>query len=135
MKTRLLTKLLYLFVITLSLSFLVGCSNISEERIRKDYLEMMHEKGEVQMGLEDVIIIYNYGTYNGSVVVRIERNAFPVITEIEVVGVKFTFFNSNTALVWNNGEFYELEEAYDKKLLTISNLEAIAAKVNKSNIK
>jgi hypothetical protein len=108
-----------------------GCESSQEKQIREDYLAYMLSQGETEMTLDDVKILNNYGTYNGAVVVRIERGAFEVVTTIQVGGVDFTFSNSNTALVWKDGQFFELANAYDSELLTKSNLEALAKKINK----
>lgn len=113
---------------------MVGCggkSNELETRIKTDFLAYMHSQGETDMTLADVQILQNYGTFNGAVVVRMNRGAYEMITNIQVGGVDFTFDNSNTALVWKDGNFYELADAYDAGLLTKANLTAIALLVNK----
>jgi len=91
----------------------------------------MKAQGETELTLEDVKILNKYGTYNSAVVVRMERGAYHVVTTIEVGGIEFTFGDTNTALVWKDGHFFELKDAYDRGLLTKSNLEALAKKVNK----
>ena len=83
------------------------------------------------MTLDDVTILNNYGTYNGAVVIRMQRGAYQVITTIKIDGIEFTFSDSNTALVWKDGQFFELSDAYDNEVLTKDNLISIAKKVNK----
>jgi hypothetical protein len=91
----------------------------------------MHTQGETEMTIDDVKILDNYGTYNGAVVIRMQRGAYQVITTIEIDGVEFTFSDSNTALVWKDGQFFELADAYENEILTKDNLVAIGKKVNK----
>lgn len=119
-----------LSILCIFIGVLVGCSQTQEQQIREDYLAFMHEQGDKKMTIDDVVILDSYGTYNGAVVVRINRPAFEVLTKIIVGGIEFTFSNSNTALVWKNGEFFELSDAYDHEILTLDNLISIAQKVN-----
>jgi|SRR5690554_436048 len=120
-----LLSILCIFIVVL-----VGCSKTQEQQIREDYLAFMHEQGDKELTMDDVVILDYYGTYNGAVVVRINRPALEVLTKIIVGGIEFTFSNANTALVWKNGEFFELSDAYDHEILTLDNLISIAQKVN-----
>jgi hypothetical protein len=99
------------YILCICLGLLVGCSHVYEKQIREDYLALMRAQGEMEMILDDVIILNNYGTYNGAVVIRMLRGAYEVITTIKIAGVEFTFSNSNTALVWKDGQFFELSDA------------------------
>ena len=126
------TKFLAMGVaLIMCIGLFAGCESSQEKQIKEDYLAYMQSQGETEMTLDDVKILNNYGAYNGAVVVRIERGAFEVVTTIQVGGVDFTFSNSNTALVWKNGQFFELADAYDRGLLTKSNLDVLAKKINK----
>jgi len=97
-------------------------------------MKYLHTQGNSNVTIDDVKILEIYGHYNGVVVVRMERGAYEVITEIQVGEVDFTFENTNTPLVWKDGEFYEFENAYEQGLLTKTNLLDIAQKVN-ANLK
>ena len=124
-----LTKILALGVILImGLGIFTGCGGKQEEKIRNDYLLCLHAQGETEAILDDVKILKNYGNYNGAVVVRMEKGAFAVITTIQVGGVDFIFSDSNIAIVWHDGQFFKLEEAYNNGLLTKNNLNAIAKK-------
>lgn len=125
-------KKVFIFGATLiaCLGFCTGCENSQEKQIRADYLAYIQSQGETEMTIDDIKILNHYGTYNGAVVIRIERAAFDVVTTIQVGGVDFTFGNSNTALVWKDGQFFELADAYDSGLLTKTNLDALAKKIN-----
>ena len=91
----------------------------------------IHEKGETELTIKDIEILDNYGTYKGAVVIRMNRGAYQVLTTIEIDGVEFNFSDSNTALVWKDGIFYELEDAYNENLLTKKDLLSLAKKINK----
>lgn len=119
-----------LSILCIFIGVLVGCSKTQEQQIREEYLAFMHEQGDKELTIDDVAILDYYGTYNGAVVVRINRPALEVLTKIIVGGIEFTFSNANTALVWKNGEFFELSDAYDHEILTLDNLTSIAQKVN-----
>lgn len=110
--------------------FLTSCGRSQEVKIRNDYLTYMHNQGETKMTIDDVVILNNYGTYNGAVVIKMKRDAYQVITTIEIDGIQFTFSDSNTALVWKDGKFFDLSDAYDNQMLTKENLISIAKKVN-----
>jgi hypothetical protein len=124
-------QLLFLCILCICLGFLIGCGYTQEDQIREDYLAHIHAQGETEMTLDDVTILNNYGTYNGAVVIRMQRGAYQVITTIKIDGIEFTFSDSNTALVWKDGQFFELSDAYDNEVLTKDNLISIAKKVNK----
>jgi|SRR5690554_246291 hypothetical protein len=124
-------QLLFLCILYICLGFLIGCGYTQEDQIREDYLAHIYAQGETEMTLDDVTILNNYGTYNGAVVIRMQRGAYQVITTIKIDGIEFTFSDSNTALVWKDGQFFELSDAYDNEVLTKDNLISIAKKVNK----
>lgn len=70
------------------------------------------------MTLSDVKILKKCGTYNGAVIVIMERESYAVITSIQVDEVDFTFDDSNIALVLKDDQFYELSDAYHAGILT-----------------
>lgn len=123
-------------IITLCSVFIIfllfsGCGNELEMRIKEDYLPIMQSEGHPDATLEDVKILKNYGNYNGAVVVRMNRGAYEVITKIQINEVELVFCNSNTALVWYDGEFFELESAYNEGILSKDNLITLSKKINK----
>lgn len=75
-------------------------------------------------------ILQYFGTYNGYVVVRMNRGAYQAIEEIKLGDITLTFNDSNTPLVWRDGEFFELKEAHDLDMLTDDDIELIAQKLN-----
>ncbi|MCL2679130.1 MAG: hypothetical protein FWF18_02420 [Dehalococcoidia bacterium] len=121
-----------LSLVTLTPVVMVACwgksnekSNELETRIRTDYLSHLHSQGEPELILADIKILKIYGDFDGVVVVRFDRPAFEAITTVQVDGVDFVFDNTNVAIVWKDGSFFELQEAYDNELLTKGNLKSI----------
>lgn len=110
-----------------------ACGNEIEMRIKKDYLPIMQSEGQTDATLDDVKILNNYGNYNGAVVVRMNRGAYEIITKIQIDGVELVFNNSNTALVWHDGDFYELESAYNEGIISKDNLITLSKKINKDS--
>jgi len=127
-------KIITLFsIFIIFLILFSGCGNELEMRIKKDYLPIMQSEGQTEATLDDVKILENYGNYNEAVVVRMNRGAYEVITKIQIGGVELVFSNTNTAIVWHDGEFYELETAYNEGLISKDNLISLSKKINKSS--
>ena len=89
-----------------------------ELQIRQDYLRDLHANGETNFTLDDVEILRNYGLYGEACVVKMNRGAYLVVTQLTIDEVAFRFEDSNTPLVWVKGQFYELAEAYEQSLLS-----------------
>lgn len=126
-------KIITLFWIFIILALFAGCGNELEMRIKEDYLPIMQSEGQTEATLDDVKILENYGNYNGAVVVRMYRGSYEIITKIQIDGVELVFNNSNTALVWYDGEFYELETAYNEGIISKDNLINLSKKINKDS--
>lgn len=69
-----------------------------------------------------------YGTYQEDVVVYIDVGPLAMITEITVAGVKFSWPSSFVIRVYSEGEFSNLETAYEKGLVTQEDVSSIADK-------
>jgi len=131
-------KLVYLgiaFIMLFSLAGLTACGKedlkLDEElksRIEQDYLK--------QFGHEFYYSEF-YGTYGESSVFFV-LGADLMIKDITISGVRFYGTSGWTILVWNSGNFYDLEEIdkiFESGILTQSNLKKIGrihAKTNKS---
>jgi len=93
-------------------------------RIRQDY---SNKYGSVS----GVRIKEYYGTYNDCVVVIISHNEppAPIYLDVDVI-IGETLFRYNLfsfwMVVWKEGKFYELKEAYDQGLLTNDDLKSVA---------
>jgi hypothetical protein len=91
----------------------------------------MHAAGETNLTLNDIKVLKYYGTYGKSVVVRMERGAYLGFTDITIAGITLHFENTNTPLVWQGGQFYELEDAYEQDMLSKASINRIAKIQNK----
>lgn len=63
-----------------------------------------------------------YGTYDGAVAVNMLGTRISYIDDCYIdeiiAGYLFSFTGDNTIIVWKDGEFYDLSEAYDQGILT-----------------
>ena len=76
----------------------------------------------------DFQIDHYFGTYNDSLALMVRRrdSSFPdVVWEEEVAGVIFHYNSGQSILVWHDGAFYSLPNAYEQGLLTAENIRAI----------
>ena len=96
-----------------------------ENQIRLDYLVEFDLPNDIKFG--DVFIPYYFGTYSGSVAVIITAGLDyeDIGLSTEVAGINFGQHGLPFILIWNDGNFYQLNEAYDQKLLTLNNIENI----------
>lgn len=106
------------------------------KQIIMDYIEYAHSLGEDNLSMDNVKILQNYGAYDGVFIVRMNRSAFQVITCVSFldIGVKMYFEDSNTPLVYKNGDFYELKDSYSNSIITKDNLQALQAKIDNNII-
>ena len=116
-------KISILLIFLLSF-FMIGCGN-KDAQIKEDYLTYAHEKGDTNITIDNVKILKRYGIYHDAHVLLIDRSAYEVTTTITVGGIEFGFNNTNTALVWKEGQFYELQEAYEKNILSLKDLQTL----------
>ena len=105
----------------------------NEKKLILDYIEYAHSIGLEYVNVENTEILENYGEYDGAVVVKISRSAFQVITYISFldIGIEMQFPDSNTPLVYKNGNFYELKDAYKNGILTKENLIELQDKITR----
>ena len=95
-----------------------------ELRIRQDYLEKLVNSGEFPgLTLDDIRVRRYYGTFRNRVVVMMDaegRELSPELREV-VLGVlcrmvstrtRVRFEDGDGILVWNNGQFYDIEDAW-----------------------
>lgn len=106
------------------------------KQIIMDYIEYAHSLGEDNLSMDNVKILKNYGAYDGVFIVRMNRSASQVITCVSFldIGVKMYFEDSNTPLVYKNGDFYELKDSYSNSIITKDNLQALQAKIDNNII-
>ena len=100
-----------------------GEIEITEEQIREDYLKYAHLHGKENLTIDDIQIVNNYGQYDDMVIVRIGWGGFCVITPMIFGGLmqvggfylRIDFPDTNIPLVYKDGNFYELGDAYYKE--------------------
>lgn len=107
----------------------------NEKKLILDYIKYAHSIGLEDVNVENTEILENYGEYNDAVVFRISRPAFQVITYISFLdigfGIHMQFPDTNTPLVYKNGNFYELKDVdiYKNGILTKENLIELQDKI------
>lgn len=102
-----------------------GINKKTEDQIKQDYYVMLDNS---KFNIEDVYIYRYFGIYNGGVAVMMALYGVslpPAIDEIMVVGLKFSFNTGRHIIMWKNGTFYSLQNAYDENFLTVDELEKI----------
>ena len=79
--------------------------------------------------LRDYYISGYFGNYNGTIAVLIDSDTVEyacMITEITVAGdIKFIYSVYHIIIAWKDNVFYDLQEAYELKLLTYEDILSI----------
>jgi len=97
-----------------------GLTEETETKIKQDYLSFDVSR-EPYSTAEDVVLYNYYGTYGGCVAATMGYGYYSystMITHENIDGITISYPNSNKILVWNDGNFCHLQEAYDNSLLT-----------------
>ena len=110
---------------------------VTDEKLILDYVNYAHSIGQKDVTVENTEILVNYGVYDGAVIVRMNRGAYHVITNIYFWGteVKIQFPDTNTPLVYKNGNFYELEDAYMNGIITKESVTKLHDKIANGGVK
>ena len=120
----------------------IGLSETTEMKILSDCYKQYSKPFSSSATINNLIVEIYGGTYNGCVVAVIFHNPRGVyITHFyppyKVAGINFWDFRPKAVapLVWKDGLFYSLLEAYDSGWLTVENLQNIADRINPEKIK
>lgn len=116
-----------LLVLGLICLFLVGCGNAGSSELSAEVKAEMDVAWQRQKGEKlqwDGVSGY-YGTYGG-VVVYIVSGDDGAIGKRVVAGEVFSWPSSFVIYAYKDGDFYDLEMAYEKGVLTKKNIESIA---------
>ncbi|MCL1811667.1 MAG: hypothetical protein FWG41_05580 [Methanomassiliicoccaceae archaeon] len=99
-----------------------------EMKIKQDYFNQITKIKFPEATIDNVGINKYYGTYNGSVVVKMSDLTGHLIMMISetVGGITINYPDTNKALVWKDGNFYSMQEAYDLGLLCKDDLREIS---------
>lgn len=108
----------------------VELSTEQENRIKNDYLKFYFGKNPDYpdgYSIKNVKIRHYYGTYNECVVMMIDgyRGFTAAIRSETIAGIVFLYSSGQGFEIWRNGDFYNLKSAYEKGLLTKSDIETI----------
>ena len=118
-------------------SFLVWVNEmdyiVSDEIIKKDYLEYAKSNGEENLVYENIQIIKKYGQYDDIIILTMDRGAYQVMTQVSFmeVGISLSFSDTNTPLVYQDIMFYELKDAYNKGIIKLEHLKLLQDKLDK----
>ena len=108
----------------------------TEIQIRQEYLDYLIGVGiewgiDWSVTIDDVWVEQYYGTYNGFIAVSMGDTVsgyFDVQTEVIIDNIKFCYPASGPMiLVWGEGQFYGLQEAFDLGLFMREDIENIAS--------
>ena len=107
-----------------------------EKQIIQDYIRYAHSIGLEYVNEKNTKILENYGNFDDLYIIKINRSAFQVITYISFldIGIEMQFPDSNTPLVYKNGNFYELKDAYKHGIITKDILFELQKKIEKNII-
>lgn len=98
-------------------------------RVKRSYLHDIIWKNRPEATIQDVIIKENLGTYSECFVGILYDKGNCLFAEYAVVyevdGLNFNYSNGFPMLLWTEGNFSSLHEAYESDLLTRSDLEKI----------
>jgi hypothetical protein len=106
-------------------SSLQSLSAKTETIIKQDYLKSHVKPMYPDATVDNITILKYYGTYGGCVAVLMtdSHTLYAQVLGTEVVGgITIHYSDSNRMLIWKNGNFYHLQEAYKKGLLKKDNL-------------
>ncbi|MFA5449548.1 MAG: hypothetical protein WC292_03825 [Clostridia bacterium] len=103
----------------------VGMEVEVKGKILQDYYNLLNSD---DITLQDVYIRRFYGVYNDSFAVIMAIYGIdppPAVDEIMVSGLEFTFNTGYHIKIWNDGDFYSLQDAFDESFITLEDLETI----------
>lgn len=120
-------KYVYFLLLAVLFTMLMGCGNKESTALSAEMKAEMDAAWLKQNGRK---LPWNgedgyYGTYNGAVV-YLESGQLSAVTEKEVAGETFVWPRSFVIYAYKDGEFYDLETAYEKGVLTKKNIKSIA---------
>jgi hypothetical protein len=102
-------------------------------RIRQDYAVLMGFKAE-DVPKEGRVALY-LGSYNESVVVVMAFNATQAIRGFTIDGKNYAYSSGTPIIVWNSGNFYSIQNAYDEGLLSIQDVYDIIIQCENKGLK
>ena len=129
----------YLKVINLQDNPFPGLSNELYNQIKTDYIKERYGNFYIGLYEEDVKINKFIGIFNNSIVASYycphingiskfdyDNYIINIIHKITIDNIDLWFETTNPIRVYNNGEFYSLEEAYNNKSISLEDLNQIS---------
>lgn len=129
---------LMLGVICLCILTVVGCST-KEKDYETKVLEIKQDYADEFLvdipdkNVNDVIVNYYIGKYNNYFILMLSYKGEPFFDMVNTIyfdNLELTYPNSNKLRAWKDGAFYELEELYELKELSTSDIERIIKEYN-----
>lgn len=108
------------------------------DEIKRDYIDKYYYYLGDQADSEQIKIAEFVCNINGTIIAKFydmfdyENCFFDLVWKETIEGVDIWNTNSNIYRVWNNGEFYKLQEAFEKNVITKDDLVTISKITNKS---
>jgi len=102
---------------------LQGLSESTMRQIKHDLLYFEHgENIPPDVTVDNIRIDYYFGTYNNHIVFA-RLGYIDAISSIIIAGYEFTFPTSGTFMfAWRNGQIFDIQEAFQKGLLSRNNI-------------
>lgn len=100
---------------------------ITTEEIREDYFNLLVNPNS-NTEFENLYVGEFFGVYGDSVaLIMLSRKTTspPAVETVVIEGLEFSFHSGRHILIWNNNNFYTLQNAFSEELITMENLEAI----------
>ena len=118
-------SILSAFCLTFGIAGCGGNPTLDEEKALEIRTAFYNEHKDSYKEFDHVTIYAFYGEYNGSYVVDIFRSMETMLYTETIDGFTFTYPTPNPLLVYIDGKFYRLQEAFDAGLLTHRNLQKV----------
>jgi len=104
--------------------------DLTEEKlnaIKSDYIVFLqtNSSDHDSLTIEDIFVKNYYGPYNGCYALFISRDdiGYPDASVTKTIaGYEFEFPNNQPLLIYDNNTFYEIEEAYNSKIISKDDL-------------
>lgn len=128
-------KYVYFLLLAVLFTSFIGCANKESAELSTEAKTGL--SAEVQAEMEAAWLKQNgrelpwngengyYGTYD-SAVVYLDVGLLPAVTEKVIAGESFVWPRTFEIRVYKDGEFYKLETAYEKGILTKKDIKSIA---------
>lgn len=126
MKKNIILPIVSALFVVIVASCLVACNSMTYSSMIDEVKQAFAEKYD--LSIDDLYVDCFYGIYDQSFVVNIksrDSGYFAYITSMTIGGVEFYFNSGDEIYVYNGGELYFADDAFDKGLLTNEDVEVM----------